>query len=105
MAAACPGQAGGHEGNILNPVLDAKDYERAFQPIAPGTYVVTYAYCELLDGNVTVKLEAGGDHDGLFSYIGAFDGAGTNTVGEGQIVDAGYFRVEGSGSNPVVVGA
>ncbi|XAZ20429.1 hypothetical protein LVY75_00215 (plasmid) [Sinorhizobium sp. B11] len=75
MAAACPGQAGGHEGNILNPVPDAKDYEQALQPIAPGTYVVTYACCELFDGNVTVELEAGGDYDGLFSYIGALDGA------------------------------
>ncbi|ACI58943.1 hypothetical protein GGI64_005496 [Rhizobium leguminosarum] len=92
------------KGNLLNPIGDAKDYERAFQPIAPGTYVVTYASCELSSPNGTLKLEAGGDHDGLFSYISALEGSSTITIGEGQIVDAGYFRVQGTKTHPVVVG-
>ncbi|WP_064697240.1 hypothetical protein [Rhizobium aegyptiacum] len=92
------------KGNFLNPVGDAKDYERAFHPIAPGTYVVTYASCSLSSPNGTLKLEAGGDHGGLFSYISALEGASTITIGEGQIVDAGYFRVQGTRTHPVVIG-
>lgn len=34
-------------GNLLNPVRNAKEYERVFDPIAPGTYVVTYASCQI----------------------------------------------------------
>ncbi|MBY3095461.1 hypothetical protein HFO15_33685 [Rhizobium laguerreae] len=92
------------KGNILNPVGDAKDYARAFHPIEPGTYIVTYASCELSSPNGTLKLEAGGDHGGLFNYISALEGASTITIGEGQIVDAGYFRVHGTRTHPVVVG-
>jgi hypothetical protein len=92
------------KGDFLNPVPDAKDYERAFQPIAPGTYVVTHARCQMSSPNGTTTLEAGGDHGGLFSYISALEGASTITIGEGQIVDAGYFRVQGTRDHPVVVG-
>jgi len=93
------------KGNILNPVGNAKEYERVFHPIAPGTYVVTYASCQMSGPNGTETLEAGGDHGGMFSYISALEGASKITIGEGQIVDAGYFRVQGTKSHPVVVGA
>ncbi|MGZ2487810.1 hypothetical protein ACVITL_006395 [Rhizobium pisi] len=93
------------KSNFLNGIPDAKDYERSFTPIAPGTYVVTYASCQISDPNGTSTLEAGGDHDGLFSYISALEGASRITIGEGQIVDAGYFRVQGTKTHPVVVGA
>ncbi|MBB4236293.1 hypothetical protein [Rhizobium esperanzae] len=92
------------KGNLLNPVGNAKEYERVFDPIASGTYVVTYASCQMSSPNGTTTLEAGGDHEGLFSYISALEGASTITIGEGQIVDAGYFRVQGTKSHPVVVG-
>ncbi|AHG49785.1 hypothetical protein RLEG12_02575 (plasmid) [Rhizobium leguminosarum bv. trifolii CB782] len=92
------------KGNLLNPVGNAKEYERVFAPIAPGTYVVTYASCQMSSPNGTTTLEAGGDHGGLFSYISALEGASTITIGEGQIVDAGYFRVHGTRTHPIVVG-
>lgn len=92
-------------GNLLHPVGNAAEYERVFHPIAPGTYVVTYASCQMSSPNGTTTLEAGGDHGGLFSYISALEGASKITIGEGQIVDAGYFRVKGTKSHPVVVGA
>ncbi|WHO75874.1 hypothetical protein [Rhizobium sp. BT03] len=92
------------KGNLLNPVGNAKEYERVLHPIAPGTYVVTYASCQMSSPNGTTTLEAGGDHGGLFSYISALEGASTITIGEGQIVDAGYFRVQGTQTHPVVVG-
>ena len=92
------------KGNFLNPIGNAKEYERVLHPIAPGTYVVTYATCQISSPNGTSTLEAGGDHGGLFSYISALEGASKITIGEGQIVDAGYFRVEGTRTHPVVVG-
>ena len=49
-------------GNLLNPVGNAKEYERVLNPIAPGTYVVTYASCQMSSPNGTMTLEAGGDH-------------------------------------------
>ncbi|UIJ82740.1 hypothetical protein LZK78_25895 (plasmid) [Rhizobium leguminosarum] len=104
MASAGAKKPADLKGNFLNPVGDAEDYERAFHPIAPGTYVVTYASCELSSPNGTLKLEAGRDHGGLFNYVSALEGASTITIGEGQIVDAGYFRVHGTRTHPVVVG-
>lgn len=92
------------KGNFLNPVADAKDYARDFNQIAPGTYVVTYATCQISSPNGTSTLEAGGEHDRFFSYISALEGASTITIGAGQIIDAGYFRVEGTRTHPVVVG-
>ena len=42
-----------------------------------------------------VKIEAGGDHNFLFSYVSPLGGASTITIGAGQIVDAGYIRLVG----------
>ena len=83
----------------------AQRYERWFVPIAPGSYAVTYASCHYR--NTTI--EAGGDQDGLFgrtfSYVRPFGGESTITIGQGQIVDAGYIRLAGTRSDPLVVGS
>lgn len=92
------------KGSFLFPVANAKSYERSFTQIAPGRYVVTYAHCEygVAQYGGRTELEAGGDHDGLFSYVSPFGGASTITIGQGQIVDAGYIRLEGTRSDPIV---
>ena len=83
----------------------AQRYERWFVPVAPGRYSITYASCHY--GNTTI--EAGGDQDGLFgrtfSYVRPFGGDSTITIGQGQIVDAGYIRLTGTRSDPRVVGS
>jgi len=93
------------EGSLLSPVANATSYARSFEPIAPGRYAITYAECQYgmsQFGGVT-KLEAGGDHDFLFNYVSPLGGASTITVGAGQIIDAGYIRLTGRRSNPIVV--
>ena len=83
----------------------AQKYERWFVPVAPGRYAITYASCRY--GSTTI--EAGGDNDGLFgrtfSYVRPFGGESTITIGQGQIVDAGYIRLAGTRSDPRVVGS
>ncbi|MFK0165922.1 hypothetical protein [Rhizobium sp. NPDC090279] len=82
----------------------AQRYERWFVPVAPGRYSITYASCRY--GNTNI--EAGGDQDGLFgrtfSYVRPFGGESTITIGQDQIVDAGYIRLAGTRSDPRVVG-
>ncbi|CAN7706573.1 hypothetical protein LJR251_005740 [Rhizobium rhizogenes] len=83
----------------------AQKYERWFVPVAPGRYAITYASCRY--GNTTI--EAGGDNDGLFgrtfSYVRPLGGESSITIGQGQIVDAGYMRLAGTRSDPRVVGS
>ncbi|MEZ2130706.1 MULTISPECIES: hypothetical protein [unclassified Sinorhizobium] len=83
----------------------AQKYARWFVPVAPGRYVITYATC----GYDNVTIEAGGDHDGVFgralSYVRPFGGESTITIGPGQIVDAGYIRLDGTRSDPRAVGS
>lgn len=93
------------EGSVLSPVADATSYARSFEPIAPGRYAITYAECQYgmsQFGGVT-KLEAGGDHDFPFDYVSPLGGDSTITIGPGQAVDAGYIRLTGRRSNPIVV--
>ncbi|WP_244616950.1 MULTISPECIES: hypothetical protein [unclassified Rhizobium] len=82
----------------------AQRYERWFVPVEPGRYAITYANCSY--GDMTI--EAGGDTDGVFgralSYVAPFGGESAITIGQGQIVDAGYVRLTGTRSDPRVVG-
>jgi hypothetical protein len=90
----------GTKASWLNGVPDAKSYERSFERIAPGRYVITKVQCRIAGGT---ELEGGHDDDGLFSHVTPFGGASTITVGEGQIVDAGYVHFLGTRSEPTVV--
>lgn len=93
------------EATFLYRVANATSYAQSFRPIAPGRYAITYAECQYgmsQYGGVT-KLEAGGDQDFLFNYVSPLGGASTITVGAGQIIDAGYIRLTGRRSDPVVV--
>ncbi|WP_309550687.1 hypothetical protein [Rhizobium rhizogenes] len=86
-------------------MANAASYARSFRPIAPGRYAITYADCQygISQFSNGVKIEAGGDHDFLFNYVSPLGGASTITVGAGQIIDAGYIRLTGRRSDPVVV--
>jgi hypothetical protein len=93
------------EATFLYRVADASSYARSFRPIAPGRYAITYADCQygISQFSNGVKLEAGGDHNFLFSYVSPLGGESTITIGPGQIVDAGYIRIAGRRSNPTIV--
>ncbi|MBB3429169.1 hypothetical protein FHT85_006206 [Rhizobium sp. BK312] len=93
------------QATFLYRVANASSYAQSFRPIAPGRYAITYADCQygISQFSSGVKIEAGGDHNFLFSYVSPLGGASTITIGAGQIVDAGYIRLVGRRSNPIVV--
>ncbi len=90
---------------FLYRVADAASYARSFRPIAPGRYAITYADCQygISQFSNGVKIEAGGDHNFLFSYVSPLGGESTIAIGQGQIVDAGYVRIVGRPSNPTIL--
>ncbi|AVA26072.1 hypothetical protein [Rhizobium sp. NXC24] len=94
-------KAEGKKAGFLNNVPDANTYEDSFYPIASGRYVITKIRCQY--GAPIVELEGGHDDDGLFSHVTPFAGASTITIGQGQIVDAGYAHFEGKRDEPTVV--
>jgi len=94
------------QATFLYRVADAaSSYARSFRPIAPGRYAITYADCQygISQFSNGVKIEAGGDHNFLFSYVSPLGGESTITIGQGQIVDAGYVRIAGRPSNPTIL--
>lgn len=86
--------------------LSAKQYVGEFVPIAPGRYVITYATCNNHSNGTTIQ--AGGDQSGMLgralSYVRPLGGDSVITIGQGQIVDAGYIGLEGTRNDPRVVG-
>jgi len=75
--------------------VSPKDYATEFVPIAPGRYAITHVACSTGE----IELEAGDDKRGIFggepTHISALGGESTITIGENQIVDAGYIEVSG----------
>jgi len=93
------------QATFLYRVADSSSYARSFRPIAPGHYAITYADCQygISQFSNGVKIEAGGDHNFLFSYVSPLGGESTIAIGQGQIVDAGYVRIAGRPSNPTIL--